>query len=95
MGILCGLEGVAEKEIECTFDKQFFRSVTGGLKILSDYKAAISAGDNGSITIWIDDIGKYRGSFHRNLITLNSVETSTKKGLREWLSKWLPKQQNA
>ena len=95
MGVLTNLEGMSANEIECNLAKQFFRSVTAGLRLLKTERVAVSAGDHGSVIIWIDDSGKYRGSFSKFFTTVDSICVSTKKDLAVWLREWLPKQDKA
>lgn len=44
-----------------------------------------AAGDNGAISVWIDDKGCYRGDMSRHMRTRSSVISETKRGLRMWL----------
>ncbi len=92
MGEFQGLEGV-EGAIDYFGKDQFFKSVSAGIRLLkTKYKAMMSSGDHGSITIWIDDAGKYRGAFSRWQVTSGHVVCSTKKELSEWLKEWIPRQ---
>ena len=68
------------------------RSATGFIDKLKSYRAVISAGDNGSCTVWKDDEGKYRCEFTRYMVTKDAQTFTSLRGVRGWLRDWMPKQ---
>lgn len=65
------------------------------MRVIRDNRARTAASDNGSIAIWIDDGGKFRGEFMQHAITKDTFEGTTKIGLRQWLKTWVPKMERA
>ncbi len=92
MPILVDLEGVKRgRRVPC----KMVRSVSAALKV-THATATVAASDNGSISVWIGDDGKYRTSFHRYLSTLSGPNEFTSKAkLREWLKEWWPRMERS
>jgi hypothetical protein len=63
---LVGLPGVRKKKIDCVF----FQKPSQASRLLRNNRGLISASDNGSINVWIDDDGRYRANFCRHLVIL-------------------------
>jgi hypothetical protein len=54
-------------------------------------RIASAASDNGSCTVYLDDDGMYRCSFHRYKVALNDTTVKTEQEVLKWLNEWLPK----
>ena len=91
MGTLSGLPGVAADEIEAPT----VRSIAGFAAALRKGRAAISAGDRGSCTVWRDDGGGYRCDFSRYMVSHDSRRFTSFKAVKVWLREWMPKQHAA
>lgn len=66
-------------------------SVTGLLRALEAHRIASAAGDDGSVTAWIDDAGTIRASFQRFHSELSGGTFKSSAELRRWLKEWMPK----
>ena len=87
MYTLRGLQGV-KGDIE---NVEFFSSVSAGIRGLKKARARTTAGDRGSINLWVNDAGLYRGERHAFKRTISSIETKTSRELEAWLKEELPK----
>ena len=80
-GILRGLEGAAGAK-----DAVFVRSATAVILALRCGFAATTARDNGAISIWIDDEGKYRAEAYRFCATTDSAILPTQRAVKAWFN---------
>ncbi len=80
------LDGVSDE----TLEGPYVSSITAALKALRSNRICSAAGTYGSVTVWIDDDGKYRCAFHQYLVKKAGRIVSTKKQVRGWLKEWLP-----
>jgi len=87
MGSLTDLENVSQKETQACF----FDEISEIKEILEMGCAATRGEYNGAINIWKDDSGKYRASVHRNLSTIDSIETPKIKAIESYVKTWIPK----
>lgn len=87
MGKLVECAGLKAGQVECATvhsQAELFRTLKPGL-------AAIAAGDNGCLSVWIGDDGYFYTTFYRFQALVNGVNIiGTKKKLREWLREWWP-----
>jgi hypothetical protein len=86
--MLRDLDGVKRKQVKGKFVGQ---SVSAFMTALKKDKYLISAGDDGSITVWVRDDGRYGYSFDRFMVSQSCGAVKTKKELRTWLSIYVPK----
>jgi hypothetical protein len=84
---LVGLPGVRKKAL----DAAGFSKPSQASRLLRTNRALIAANDNGSISVWIDDTGRYRAAFYRHYVTLSEWRGKKKTRLTEWLKVWMPK----
>lgn len=85
MGKFVGLDGVTGEK-----DALRLTSVSGALQIIKAGGACGTAGDNGAVTAWRDDAGKYRAELSRWMSVKARIETKSLKGIREFLKEHLP-----
>lgn len=69
----------------------FVRSVAKLPKVMREGKCASTADDNGSISAWIDDEGKYRCEADRHLRTIDEQTFTTFEAVKKWYAEWLKK----
>lgn len=86
--IFQGLDGVEGGELKGVFA----RSRTGFMNELRSYRAVISSGNHGSVSVWKRDDGQYQCELHRYQVTKAKLIASTKKAVAAWLDEYLPKQ---
>jgi hypothetical protein len=86
MPTLTGLPGIRRKHVEAAWA----RSPSGFLKGLGTQRACTFASDHGSISVWIDDRGKYWCCFCRFRCIVDQNIVSSKAAVRRWLVEWLP-----
>lgn len=67
-----------------------FTTASDGLRKLTRQKAIIRSEDNGSISAWRRDDGKWMAQRYRYRVTQDSIETATKAGLKGWLEEQIP-----
>lgn len=84
---LIGLPGTDGKEVAVNM----VRSASAALQSIRNKRPATMASDNGAITLWIDDDGKYRVAFHRYWCALDERQLSSLVKVRRWLREWMPK----
>lgn len=65
-------------------------TVEEALDALKSNRVASNDGDHGSVTVWIDDAGAYRGGFTRHCMPIDIVETRSEADLKAWLDQWMP-----
>lgn len=67
----------------------FIRKVAKLPATLKAGKCATAADDNGAISAWIDDAGKYRCEAYRRMRTIDSQTYASLKDVKKWYSEWL------
>lgn len=67
----------------------FIRTVAKLSATMKAGKCATAADDNGAISAWIDDDGKYRYEAYRRLRTINSQTYTTLRDVKKWYAEWL------
>jgi hypothetical protein len=82
------LRGLPDTKRDKAFDH--VHTVSGVLRAFRRKKAAVAAGDFGSITIWIDDNKCYRCEAQQFYAIHNSTQSKTLKEVVAWAKKWLP-----
>lgn len=89
MGHYVGLPGVRGR---LTPGKKHFQNTVSGLlrNLRGGRGGRITsiAGDHGSLTVWIDDKGDYRGNFCRFGSVLADCHVTTKKALGDFARVW-------
>lgn len=66
-------------------------SITAFMTALRHGRIASSADGSGSCTVYLDDAGAFRCTFHRYLVALDETTVKTKSAVKVWLAEWLPK----
>lgn len=87
MSELIGLPGTDGKP---RIIKEYGQSVSHMMKLFKKYGHATCAGNNGSITIWKDDEGVFRGYRSVYCSVKDTVQTSFKGSMRDWLKVHYP-----
>jgi len=82
-----GMEDVSGGVLECVHVN---KSVYSIMEALKGSRACIAAGDNGAISIYINDSDEYVCEFSRYCIGQSKIQVRTKKRVKEWLKEWLP-----
>ena len=72
----------------------FFDSVADVVRNIRKTKAMICGKDNGAITVYINDAGRYRASREVLLALKDDVEVGTLRELAAWIKIQLPKIQH-
>lgn len=85
--MLNNLNGVEKKQVK----PEFFSTVSKGMNLVRNKKYAISGERNGSITIYKDDEGIYRGYRYKYYCTASFIATMKLFELKKWLIKEIPK----
>jgi len=88
--MLSGLKGVQGNIEDIYFSNHSFSAVSRALR---KHRAVLLAGDNGSITIYRDDVGNYRCEFDRYMVEKSHEIYKTKTAIKSWLSLWMPQLQ--
>lgn len=68
-----------------------FSNAVEAIRGLKKARAKTTADDHGSITVWYDDNGFYRGERYIYRQTVSTVKVKTAKALLPWLREELPK----
>lgn len=66
-------------------------SVSAMVRGLSKHRIVSSAGDDGSVTAYVDDKGVLRATFCRYRSMIDGGTFKSKAELRRWLIEWMPK----
>lgn len=72
-------------------ETQEFSSIENGLRILEEYRLAVSTGLSGVVTIWVDDNAYYHGEFTRYNVEKSRISYVSQEELTQWLTEWQPK----
>ena len=72
-------------------DYSYLNSVSDGIRNLRKLRAMSTAGDDGAVTIWVDDEGTYRGARYVYDNERSSIKTKTLRDMKIWLKSELPK----
>ena len=72
-------------------DYNHLTSVSDGIRNLRKLRAMSTAGDDGAVTIWVDDEGVYRGARYVYCVEKSTIKTNTLRDLKTWLKSELPK----
>jgi hypothetical protein len=83
---LIGLANTGNKKFKV---EKFFYSTSAAIKIMRKMGAATTASVKGSLTIWKDDNGIYRGERHYHMFTENEIKCNTQKELKKWIARHL------
>lgn len=86
MGTLNGLEGTSIKEMDCFF----IRRVSEVNKVTPTL-AATTAGENGALSIWMDDDNHFRCEASKYLINVDKKIFSDIGMVKDWLRLWMKK----
>lgn len=86
MATFVDLPGVAGGKLEGPMAS----SVHGFMNALRENRVCSGAGDNGSVTVWLDDEAVWHCSFTRFRMEIDTVTANTKAQVRAWLREWLP-----
>lgn len=81
-----GLPGTA-RDLEVVY----IRSVAKLPRVMRAGQYASAADDNGAISAWIDDAGKYRCEAMRRFRTIDAQTYTTFKAVKKWYAEWLKK----
>ena len=81
---LVGLPGVKAKSLEA----RIFHRAKQASRLLRTNRALMAADDFGSVSVWIDDTGRYCAEFYQPIAKWRGKK---KTDLTLWLMKWMPK----
>ncbi len=84
-GQLNGLDGVKQESVKV----RSFRRVSEAMRFLKEDRATITGRDNGAISLWIDDAGKYHCESFRRYSSLDHQIFWKKEDVRLWLKDWI------
>lgn len=70
-------------------DCEFFSNVTVGLNFIEKKQCCVSSGEYGSVTLYVDDCGKYRGLFHYRMMERSMIITDDIKIYKQWIKKYM------
>lgn len=87
MGSYHGLDGIKGGAADGPFVKATIADFRKGLR---NARVCSTASDNGAITVWIDDAGKYRCELSRYLQSVASGEFDDFGETSKWLRRHLP-----
>lgn len=87
MGMYVGLKGVAGGKLV----GPMARTINGFKVAMRDNRVCSAAGDNGAVTVWLDDGGAWRCAFTRWHFVVDEVVVGTKAQVWAWLQEWMPK----
>ncbi len=82
-----GLDGVKGGKLK----GPLISSVSGVYATLRKYRVCAAAGDHGSITVWLDDVGWCHVGFYRHMARVAEQTFPRKTHAYAWLIEWWPK----
>lgn len=88
MGLFIGLNGVKGGELEGPLVGMTINRFKVALR---ESRVCSTAGDNGAVTVWQDDEGKWRCALTRYCVTIEETVVGTKAQIWTWLKEWMPK----
>jgi hypothetical protein len=80
------LDGVKASEVDGTIS----RSVDDVIESLCNHLPTIIANDNGALTFWVDDRGKYRCRATRHNVDHEKRIFKDLRIVRGWVEEWMP-----
>lgn len=88
MGLFIGLKGVKGGELEGPLVGMTINRFKVALR---ESRVCSTASDNGAVTVWRDDEGRWRAEYTRFCATVNEAVFETKSQIWVWLKEWMPK----